>query len=50
MSEREREQEQAGLMLTKEPKGSLGWGTNASPIATPGMSSNHIRGNYSSDL
>lgn len=39
-----REREGAGLVLMKEPKGRLGWGTDAAPIAASGMSSNHIRG------
>lgn len=39
-----RERERAGLVLTKEPKGRLGWGTDATPIGVSGMSPNHIRG------
>lgn len=31
-------------MLSKEPKGRLGRGTDAAPTAARGMSSNHIRG------
>lgn len=52
-SDKERGSGRAGLLLAKEPKGSLEWGTDAeAPIAVPEMSYNHIREgvDYSSDL
>ena len=45
-----REEKSMSVVLSKEPKGKLEWGTNAAPIVNFGMSSNHIRVKYTSDL